>query len=39
MYSALAQALAGIPAPVLVYSEFQRFTDRVATLDDAAKLK
>ena len=39
MYSALAQALAGMPAPVLVYSEFQRFTDRVATLDDAAKLK
>ena len=38
MYSALAQALAGMPAPVLVYSEFQRFTDRVATLDDAAKL-
>lgn len=39
MYSALAQALASMPAPVLVYSEFQRFTDRVATLDDAAKLK
>ena len=39
MYSALAQALAGMPAPVLVYSEFRRFTDRVATLDDAAKLK
>lgn len=38
MYSALASALRNMPAPVLVYSEFQRFTDRVVTLDDTAKL-
>ena len=38
MYSALAQALEGMPAPVLVYSEFQRFIDRVVTLDETAKL-
>lgn len=39
MYSALADALRNMPAPVLVYSEFQRFTDRVVTLDDTAKLR
>lgn len=39
MYSALADALRSMPAPVLVYSEFQQFTDRVVSLDDAAKFK
>ena len=39
MYSALADALRSMPAPVLVYSEFQDFTNKVATLDEAAKLK
>ena len=39
MYSALASALRSMPAPVLVYSEFQQFTDRVVTLDDSAKLR
>ena len=39
MYSALADALRSMPAPVLVYSEFQQFTDRVVTLDDSAKLR
>ena len=39
MYSALADALRQMPAPVLVYSEFQDFTNKVATLDEAAKLK
>ena len=34
----LAEALRSMPAPVLVYSEFQRFTDRVVTLDNASKL-
>lgn len=37
--ASLVEALQAMPAPVLVYSEFQRFTDRVATLDDAAKLQ
>ena len=36
--ASLVEALQAMPAPVLVYSEFRRFTDRVATLDDAAKL-
>ena len=36
--ASLVEALQAMPAPVLVYSEFKRFTDRVATLDDAAKL-
>ena len=36
--ASLASAISNMPAPVLVYSEFRRFTDRVATLDDAAKL-
>ena len=36
--ASLVEALQTMPAPVLVYSEFKRFTDRVATLDDAAKL-
>lgn len=35
----LAEVLRSMPAPVLVYSEFQKFTDRVLTLDDASKLK
>lgn len=39
MYSALADALRSMPAPVLVYSEFQDFTNKVATLDEAAKLR
>lgn len=39
MYSALADALRSMPAPVLVYSEFQQFTSRVATLDEGAKLQ
>lgn len=37
--ASLVEAFRAMPAPVLVYSEFQRFTDRVATLDDAAKLQ
>ena len=37
--ASLVAALRAMPAPVLVYSEFQSFTDRVATLDDAVKLK
>jgi hypothetical protein len=37
--ASLVEALQAMPAPVLVYSEFQRFTDSVATLDDAAKLQ
>jgi flagellar basal body-associated protein FliL len=37
--ASLVEALQAMPAPVLIYSEFQRFTDRVATLDDAAKLQ
>ena len=36
--ASLVEALQAMPAPVMVYSEFRRFTDRVATLDDAAKL-
>ena len=36
--ASLVEALQAMPAPVLVYSEYKRFTDRVATLDDAAKL-
>ena len=36
--ASLIEALQAMPAPVLVYSEYKRFTDRVATLDDAAKL-
>ncbi len=36
--ASLVEALQAMPAPVLVYSEFRRFTDRVAMLDDAAKL-
>lgn len=36
--ASLVEALQAMPAPVLVYSEFRQFTDRVATLDDAAKL-
>lgn len=36
--ASLVEAFQALPAPVLVYSEFRRFTDRVATLDDAAKL-
>lgn len=39
MYSALADALRSMPAPVLVYSEFKDFTNKVATLDEAAKLR
>ena len=39
MYSALADALRSMPAPVLVYSEFKDFTGRVVTLDEAAKLQ
>ena len=37
--ASLVEALQAMPAPVLVYSEFQSFTQRVATLDDAAKLQ
>lgn len=37
--AALAMALTNMPAPVLVYSEYKRFTDRVAVIDEAAKLK
>ena len=37
--ASLVEALQAMPAPVLVYSEFQSFTNRVATLDDAAKLQ
>lgn len=36
--ASLVEALQAMPAPVMVYSEYKRFTDRVATLDDAAKL-
>lgn len=35
----LAEALRSMPAPVLVYSEFQKFSNRVVTLDDASKLQ
>lgn len=35
----LAEALQSMPAPVLVYSEFQKFSNRVVTLDDASKLQ
>ena len=35
----LAQALQSMPAPVLVYSEFQEFGSRVATLDEEQRLK
>ena len=35
----LAQALQAMPAPVLVYSEFQEFGSRVATLDEEQRLK
>jgi hypothetical protein len=35
----LAEVLQSMPAPVLVYSEFQKFSNRVVTLDDASKLK
>lgn len=37
--ASLVEALQAMPAPVLVYSEFQSFTQRVTTLDDAAKLQ
>lgn len=35
----LAEVLQSMPAPVLVYSEFQKFSNRVVTLDDASKLQ
>lgn len=35
----LAEALRSMPAPVLVYSEFQKFSNRVVTLDDSSKLQ
>lgn len=35
----LAEVLRSMPAPVLVYSEFQKFSNRVVTLDDASKLQ
>ena len=35
----LAAAIREIPAPVLVYEEYKKFTDRVITLDNAAKLQ
>lgn len=35
----LAEAFRSMPAPVLVYSEFQKFSNRVVTLDDASKLQ
>lgn len=37
--ASLAVALQSMPAPVLEYSEFTRFSDRVATLDNNSKLK
>lgn len=37
--ASLAVALQSMPAPVLEYSEFTRFSDRVATLDNNTKLK
>ena len=39
MYSALAQALANMPAPVLDFKEFTNFTNRVASMDETAKLR
>lgn len=35
----LVEALQAMPAPVLVYSEFQEFGNRVATLDEEQRLK
>ena len=37
--ASLVEALQAMPAPVLVYSEYQRFQQRVVTLDEAAKLQ
>ena len=39
MYTALAQALANMPAPVLDFKEFTNFTNRVASMDETAKLR
>ena len=36
--ASLVEAFRAMPAPVLVYSEFQKFANRVATLDNASKL-
>lgn len=37
-YEAMAAAVAALPAPVVVYKEFQDFGDRVATYNEIAKV-